>query len=66
MNGRINKLEQAIAPLIHLYQDWQANNLNDDDYLSLPEYIAQHSDDEALASVFEQLYAVYQDEVTSE
>lgn len=54
MNGRINKLENALQPLMALYLDWQEHNVmnNEDHQLTLSQYVARTSDDEALESIF--------------
>lgn len=62
--GRIASLEDAFQPLMTLWLDWQEYNVMNEEnrQLTLTQYIEKHSDDEALTSIFERAYNVYQDE----
>lgn len=64
MNHRISNLEQAFTPLMQLWLDWNEYNVyhQEDEQLSLVQYIAKKSDTEALEGIFERAYTVFQDE----
>lgn len=63
MNGRIKALEDAFTPLMHLYLDWNEYNVmhEEDNQLTIVQYIVKTSDYEALENIFKLAYNVFKD-----